>query len=87
MTNDQTFGELYKAKGILEVDLDAAVEAFMADPSLTAFLMGEGYTADLAAAVRASSFAAEMIADAGIKPQSKRNAVRTAILLSRPMKV
>lgn len=86
MANDPTFGELYKAKAIVETDLDAAVEAFMADPSLTAFLMGGGYTADLAAAVTASSFAAEMIADPVIKPQSKRNAVRTAILLARPVK-
>ena len=58
----------------------------MAAPSLTDFFMGEGYTADLAAAVAGSPFAAGMIADPGIKPGSKRSAVRTAILLPKPVK-
>ena len=42
MAGYQTFGGLYKAKAIIEADLDAAVEACIADPTLTKFLKGEG---------------------------------------------
>ena len=83
---DQTFGELNKAKAITDADLDAAVDAHLADPTQTAFLMGEGYTVDLHAAVSNSTFALEMLADPERKVESKRSAVRSAILLARPVK-
>lgn len=86
MAGDPTFGDLYKAKAILDADLDAAVETYMSDPSTDRFAIGDGYSADLAAAVAGSPFAAGMIADPGIKPGSKRRAVRTPILLSKPVK-
>ena len=86
MANDRTFGDLFKAKAILEADLDAAVDAFMADPSLTAFLMSEGYALNPHDAVSASPFALGMLAKLDAKPASKRAAVRTAILLSRPVR-
>ena len=54
MANDPTFGDLYKAKAIVEADLESAVDAFMADPSLTAFIMGEGYALDPHDALSAS---------------------------------
>ncbi len=41
---------------------------------------------DLAGAVAASKFAVDMLADPKIKDPSKRSAVRTAILLARPVK-
>ena len=85
MANDPTFGELYKSKAILEADLEAAVDAFMADPSLTAFLMGEGYALNPHAAVSASPFALGMLSKTDAKPASKRSAVRTAILVSKPV--
>ncbi|GJD97650.1 hypothetical protein [Methylobacterium iners] len=44
------------------------------------------HTFDLAAAVAASTFAVDMLADSKIKDASKRSAVRTAILLARPGK-
>lgn len=87
MAETQTTGELFKAKAILNEDVVAAVDAFMADPTLTTFLMGEGYSLDLHAAVSDSPFALRMMADPEIKPSSKRSAIRTAILLARPVKV
>ena len=86
MASDQTFGDLYKAKAILEADLDAAVEAYMTDPTTFRFAIGDGYAADLAAIVKASTFATLMLCDPANAPKSKRSAVRTAILLSRPVK-
>ena len=85
MAGEQTFGDLFKAKAILEADLDAAVDAFMADPSLSAFLMGASYTANLHGAVAASPFAQNMLANPATKAGSKRSVVRTAILLARPV--
>ena len=86
MANDPTFGDLYKAKAIVEGDLTSAIDAFMADPTTSRFAISEGYTADLAAAIAASPFARNMLESPDTKVQSKRSAVRTAILLSRPVK-
>ena len=84
MANDQTFGELYMAKAILDADLEAVKEAFVAGPALTAFLLGEGYTTNVHATVSASTIALTMMAKTDIKSGSKRAAVRTAILLLMP---
>ena len=86
MAETPTTGELFKAKAILNEDVDAAVDAFMADPTLTAFLMGDGYVLDLAAAVQANPFAKRMLADPAMRDALKRTAVRAAILLARPVK-
>lgn len=85
MAERLTTGDLYKAKLILEKDVVAAVDAFMANPSTSAFLIGEGFALDLYAAVAASPFALRVLADPNALPASKRCAVRTAILLARPV--
>jgi hypothetical protein len=51
MAENPTIGELYKVKTILEADVFAAVDAFMADPTTTSFLFGDGYQIDTAEAV------------------------------------
>ena len=84
MAETPTTGDLYKARTVLEDDVVAAVDAFMADPNLTSFLVGDSYAIDLQAAVAASPFALGMLANPEAKPTSKRAAVRTAILLARP---
>jgi hypothetical protein len=81
-----TFGDLYKAKSITDGDLEAAVDAYFLDPTSSLFVMGEGHGVDLAAAVSASLFATEMAADPKRKLASRRAAVRSAILLARPVK-
>jgi hypothetical protein len=81
-----TTGELYKAKAILEADVQAAVDAYMADPTTTAFLFGDGYQIDLAASVEASTFASLVVKDGHATDHLRRAAVRTVILLARPEK-
>ncbi|GJD96899.1 hypothetical protein [Methylobacterium iners] len=81
-----TFGELYKANAITEEDLVAAVNAFMTDRTTAEFAIGGEYVLDLAAAVQASPFAMRMLNDPAFKDGSRRSAVRTAILLARPVK-
>ncbi|KQO76406.1 hypothetical protein [Methylobacterium sp. Leaf88] len=86
MAENPTTGELYKAKVILEADVQAAVDAFMADPSTTAFLFGDGYRIDLAEAVSSHEWAKVTVANKESTEHLKRAAVRTAILLARPEK-
>ena len=86
MAGDPTFGDLYKNKAILEADLEGAVDAVMADPTTFQLVIGKEHTADLAVAVAASSVARSMLDNPKVQLQSKRSAVRTAILLSRPVK-
>jgi hypothetical protein len=81
-----TAGELYESKAILEEDVDAAVDAYIDNPLKDAHRLGSGYTIDLAAAVHASPFAVGILADPETKEASMRGAVRSAILLARPVK-
>lgn len=78
-----TTSELYKAKTLTEGDIGAAVDAYMADPTTTAFLFGDGYRIDLAEAVRTHEWAAVTVATKDATEHLKRAAVRTAILLAR----
>jgi hypothetical protein len=86
MAENLTTGELYKAKAILEADVVAAVDAFMADPTTTAFLFGDGYQIDLSEAVRSHEWASVTVGTKDATEHLKRTAVRTAILLARPEK-
>ena len=86
MAENSTTGELFKANAILEVDVVAAVDAFMVDPTTTLFVLGEGYRIDLAAAVRDHEWASVTVATKDATEHLKRAAVRTAILLARPEK-
>ena len=79
-----TTGELYKAKAIREADVQAAVDAYMADPATTAFLFGDGYQIDLAEAVSSHEWAKVTVANKDTTDHLRRAAVRTAILLARP---
>ncbi|MFC5552347.1 hypothetical protein [Methylobacterium iners] len=85
MPSDPTIGESFKVTATADIHLDA-VASFFADPTTSLFLMGQGYGVNLAAAVAASHFATEMAADQEEKLTSRRAAVRSAILLARPMR-
>ena len=85
--SNPTTGDLFKAKTLAEEDVVAAVEAFMADPTTTAFLFGDGYRIDLAEAVRSHEWASVTVANKDTTEHLCRAAVRTAILLARPGKV
>lgn len=84
---DRTVGELFKAKAVTDDEVNAAVEAYLAEPETAAHQIADGYLLDLAAAVQAHPFARATLS--GERPTSarKRKAVRTAILLARAQKV
>ncbi|MHC2109362.1 hypothetical protein [Methylobacterium sp. CM6246] len=50
-STNPTVGELFKSKAVTAEDIGAAVDTFMADPTTTLFMLGEGYGVDLAVAV------------------------------------
>ncbi|GJE46665.1 hypothetical protein [Methylobacterium soli] len=81
-----TTGELFKAKAITAEDLHAAVDAYIADPTTTLFLMGEGYGLDLAEAVRTHEPSRKAFESPDESPIFKRTMVQTAIILARPAK-
>jgi hypothetical protein len=86
MAENPTTGDLFKAKAILEADVVAAVDAFMTDPTITAFLFGDGYQINLADAVSSHEWAKVTAANKDATDHLKRVAVRAAILLARPEK-
>jgi hypothetical protein len=86
MAENPTTGDLYKAKAILDADIVATVDAFMAEPTTTTFLFGDGYRIDLAEAVSCHEWAKVTVANKEATEHLKRVAVRTAILLARPEK-
>ncbi len=77
-----TGGEAYRAKLITDDMLDAAIAAYLADPSRLSILeVGKGRL-DVAAAVLAHQWSAEELAVEDATPARRRNAVKTAVLVA-----
>lgn len=81
-----TVGELFKAKAVTDEQVNAAVDAYHADPGATAHPIADGYSLDLAAAVIGHGWASQVVANPESSPTLKRGAIRTAILLARAQK-
>ena len=81
-----TVGELFKAKAVTDDQVNAAVDAYHADPGTTAHPIADGYNLDLAAAVTGHGWASQVAANPESSPGLRRGAVRTAILLARAQK-
>ena len=86
MPDTPTTGELFKAKAILDDEVNVAVDAYLATPDMGPFPIAKGYRLDVAAAVEAGQFARDMLAEPDMSGDQRRKAVRTAILLARPVK-
>lgn len=77
-----TGGEAYRAKLLTDDALDAAISAYVADPSAPVMIqVGKG-SIDVAATVLAHAYAVEVLAREGVTGPQKRNAVKTAVLLA-----
>jgi hypothetical protein len=86
MATTPTVSELRKAAEITDQEIDAAVDAYLADPRARPFHFASGYEIDVAAAIERHMPAKIALADADRTPKFKRNTVRTAILLAHPVK-
>ena len=81
----QTTNYLRKAGVVSDAEIDAATDAFLADPKTGQHALGgSGYSLDLAGAVKGHRPAQGMMNDKTFGVKSRRMMVRTAILLAVP---
>ncbi|KOX43014.1 hypothetical protein ADL19_28670 [Streptomyces purpurogeneiscleroticus] len=84
MSTNPTVSELRKAAEINDQEIDAAVDAVLADLASEAYPLAKGWTLDLVETLRTNTRAAEALTTD--KPAWKRDMVRTAILLAHLVK-
>ncbi|MEE7449443.1 hypothetical protein MRF4_17410 [Methylobacterium radiotolerans] len=84
MASNPSVSELRKAAEITDQEIDAAVDAVLADLATEAYPLAKGWTLHLVETLRTNARAAEALTTD--KPAWKRNMVRTAILLAYPVK-
>src|SRR3954464_14070930 len=68
MATDPTINDLRKQGLISDADVDAAVDTFMADPALSAFIFGDVCRLNLGAAVKAHRLALDALRDLEASP-------------------
>ena len=84
MTTDPTTGDLFKAKTITDDEVNAAVDVFMRDATVSLFRFASGHTIDPAGAVKDHEPARKAVGNPDWTEKYRRGMVRTAILLARP---
>lgn len=72
---------------IVEDDVAAVVDAYMADPQRGMFRFGEGFEIDPDVALAAHPFASRLLGQSWAGEELRRAAVRAAIMLARPQRV
>ena len=76
--------DLLATLDIVDDDVSAVVDAYVADPRPRMIAFGDGYRIDPAAAVAAHPFANQLLRQPWAADDLRRAAVRAAILLARP---
>ena len=84
MATNPTVSELRKVAEISDQEIDAAVDAVLADLATETYPLAKGWTLDLIETLRTNERAAQALKTD--KAAWKRNMVRTAILLAHPVK-
>ncbi|AYO83638.1 hypothetical protein [Methylobacterium brachiatum] len=84
MASNPTVSDLFKSKDVTDDEVNAAVDAVLADLATESYPLAKGWTLDLVETIRTNERAAEALKTD--KPAWKRNMVRTAILLAHPVK-
>ena len=83
--HDQTLWDLVTTERIPIDSLVAAVDAYLANPQTRTHRLSATYTMDLAAAVEAHRKISGDAGDADIDEPARRTAVRSALLLAKPI--
>ena len=84
MTNRLMTLDLFDTLDIVDADVAAVVDAYMADPRAGAVAFGDSYQIDPAAAVASHPFANTLIGQPWASAELRRAAVRAAIMLAQP---
>ena len=71
---------------IVDDDVAAVVDAYMADPQRGTVRFGEGFEIDPAVALAAHPFASQLIGQPWAGEELRRAAVHAAIMLARPQR-
>ena len=79
-----TDSELRKAAEVTDREIDAAVDAMLADLASGSYRLARGWPLELVETLGTNNCAAEALTTD--RPVWKRNMVRTAILLAHPVK-
>ncbi|TXN76597.1 hypothetical protein FV228_00135 [Methylobacterium sp. WL18] len=79
--------DLFATLDIVEADVTAVVNAYMANPTSGTVPFGESYRIDPAAAIVDHPFANTLIDQHWASPELRRAAVRAAIMLAQPQRV
>lgn len=86
MATNPTVSELRKAAEITDQEIDAAVDAYLANPKAEPYRFASEYEIDVTDAVRVHLPAKAALADPDRTPLFKQPMVRTAILMANPVK-
>ncbi|MGV7030892.1 hypothetical protein [Methylobacterium symbioticum] len=84
MLCDQTLWDLVSAERIAIEDISAAVDTYLADPTTGEHHIDQRFSLDLAAAVTRHASPQQLAELADTHAPSRRNAVRSALLMARP---
>lgn len=85
-TGDPTLWDLVTEERVPIEDLNGAVDAYLADPATGAYRIGAGYSLDLAASIARYATQREVADLHDQHLPSRRSAVRTALLMARPVR-
>jgi hypothetical protein len=86
MASNPTVSDLLKSKEVTAAQVSAAVDAVLASPKIGLFELAFGCVVDLTATVRADRHASAVLKEPTAKAGSKRAAIKSAILLSHPVR-
>lgn len=86
MATNPTVSDLLKSGEITDAQVRAAVDAVLANPKVGPFELTRDWLLDLAKALMADRHAGAVIKEPTAKAAIKRAAVRSAVLLARPVK-
>lgn len=84
MSNGDTLWDLVTEERVAIEDLVSAIDTYLSKPGTRGYRIGLGLSIDLAAAVATHSHARRTMLDAGADEPTRRMAVRSALLMSRP---
>ncbi|MHC2106441.1 hypothetical protein [Methylobacterium sp. CM6246] len=79
--------DLFATLDIVEADVTAVVNAYMANPTSGTISFGKNYRIDPAAAIVDHPFANTLIGQRWVSPELRRAAMRAAIMLAQPQRV
>ena len=87
MVEAPTTSDLFETRAISYDEVNAAADAYLVRPARGLVPIAKDYLLDIAAAVEACEFARWAMASGAATDHMRRAAVRTAILMARPVQV